>query len=467
MLPAMDSRAAPSDSPPAPQLGPELRSLLSLTGPILVTQLGSMLLGVVDTAVVGRLGEVPLGAVGLGNSVFFTVSVLGFGWMLALDPLIAQAVGAREPERARRLVTQGGWVALGGTVPLVGLVLLVTAHIGRVGIAPETMHEVTPYLYARLFGLFPFLFLAANRAYLQAHEVTRPLMWGVLFANLLNLPLSILLVYGDAALLEIGLGPFGVPALGTAGAGWASVAATIVQLAVAYLAVRRLTRGSSTERRPERAVIVKVLRLGTPIGLQLAAEVGSFALVAVLMGVLGTRALSAHNVAINTISFTFQIPIALGAATAVRVGHAIGRGDAEGTRRAGWLGIGTGAVLMVLSAALFVAIPHWLARVFTDESAVIEAAVPLFYIAAAFQISDGVQAIAAGALRGAGDTRWPLISNLVGHYAIGVPLGAGLAFGLGWGPEGLWWGLSAGLTAVAVALPLRFRRLARRPIARA
>jgi len=435
----------------------ELRALLKLTGPLLITQLGSMLLGVVDTAVVGRLGEIPLGAVGLGNTIFFTISVLGFGWMLALDPLIAQAVGAGERRQARYLLWQGIWVALIGTLPLTLLVVLVTENVHRFGVPAATVAEVTPYLYARLVGLAPFFVLAACRAFLQAREVTRPLVIGVVLANALNLPLTWGLVFGE----------LGLPQLGTAGAGWASAVATVVQLSVAALAVTKLWGPHRRFHPPASPPIRKVLALGTPIGLQLAAEVGSFAIVTVLMSRLGTLALGAHNVALTLISTTFQVAVALGAATAVRVGHAVGRADAPGTRRSGLTGIAAGAVAMLAGALAFLTIPDVLARVITDEPTVITAAVPLFAVAAAFQISDGVQAVAAGALRGAGDTRWPLIANLVGHYAIGVPLGAGLAFALDWGPVGLWWGLSAGLTAVALGLGARFAWLSRRPIARA
>jgi MATE family multidrug resistance protein len=445
----------------------ELGALARLSGPLMLTQLGGVLLGVVDTAVVGRLGEVPLGAVGLGNTIFFTVTVLGFGWMLALDPLIAQAVGAREPARARRLLWQGVWVAGVGTAPLALLVAALAEGLGAFGVPAATAAEARPYLYARLSGLLPFLVLAAQRAFLQAQERTRPLVIGVVVANVLNLPLTWLLVFGDAGLRRLGLPGVGFAGLGTVGAGWASAVATLVQLAVAFAAVRQLWGAHAPFFGPRRAEVRKVLRLGTPIGLQLAAEVGSFALATVLMGNLGTRALGAHNVAITWISVTFQIALAVGAATAVRVGHAIGRADAPGTRRAGLTGIAAGATAMLVGSALFLGLPRALARVLTDEAGVVEATVPLLAVAAAFQLFDGVQAVAAGALRGAGDTRWPLIANLVGHYAVGVPLGAVLAFVAGWGATGLWWGLSAGLTAVALALTARFGQLSRRPIARA
>lgn len=416
-----------------------------LAGPILVTQLGNMLLGVVDTAVVGRLSEPALGAVGLGSTVFFTVSVLGFGWMLALDPLIAQAVGAQEPERARRWLWQGVWVAVIGTVPLGLLLSGVAESVGSLGVPAEVSVQLGPYLYARLWGLCPFLLLAAMRAFLQAHEVTRPLVIGVVIANIINLPLTWALVFGE----------LGLPRLGSEGAGFASAIATVVQLLVTAYAVRSLWSGRRWYA-PAWNLVQRVLRLGSPIGLQLAAEVGSFAIVTVLMGSFGTRALGAHNVALVTISFTFQLAVAIGAAGSVRVGHAVGRQDTESARRAGLTAIAVGAATMLFGSVAFLTVPRQLARVLTDEPGVIEATVPLFMVAACFQLSDGVQSVAAGALRGAGDTRWPLVANLIGHYAVGLPLGGALAFGLGWGPVGLWWGLSAGLTAVAASLALRF-----------
>lgn len=435
----------------------ELAALVRLAAPLLATGLGHMLLGVVDTAIVGRLGEGPLGAVGLGNNVFFTVSVLGFGWMLALDPLIAQAVGAREPEAARAHVWQGVWVGVLGTLPLTAVVLALAFEIERFGVPAETARDYTPYLVARAPGLFPFMLVAACRSFLQGHEITRPLLLSVVIANVINAPLTWALVFGA--------GP--VPAMGAAGAGLASTVATVVQAVVLAAAVRAEWGPHRGWRGPHGAAIRRVLRLGTPIGLQLVAEVGSFTIVGVLMSTIGPRALGAHQVALTLISTTFQVALALGAATATRVGHAIGRDAPTETRRSGLTGIAAGGAAMLFGAALLLVVPGPLARIFTDEVGVVRAAVPLLAVAAAFQLFDGVQAVAAGALRGAGDTRWPLASNLVGHYAIGVPLGALLAFGLGWRAVGLWWGLSAGLTAVAIALTARFWILTRGRVARA
>lgn len=438
----------------------ELRALLALAAPLFLTHFGSLLLGLVDIAVVGRLGEAPIAAVGLGQTIFFATSVLGFGWMLALDPLIAQAIGAGERGRAEDLLAQGMWIAVLAAVPLSLGLYAVGENLEHIGIEPETAVHARPYLHARIPGLLPFLFVAASRSFLSAHMRTLPLVIGVVLANVVNFALAYALVFGT--------GP--IPALGTAGAGIAAACATFVQLAIAWIAIRALTSPDRAFRpfgRTDRALMWKTIRLGTPIGMTLLAEVGSFLLVTVLMGNIGTRALASHSVAISLISATFQCALAIGAAAAVRVGHAVGHDDHVSARRSGVIAISSIAAFMGGCAILFLAIPELLSRIVTDEPHVIAAAVPLLAVAAAFQVFDGVQAVAAGALRGAGDTRWPLGLNLIGHYVIGIPIGAGLAFGAGWGAVGLWWGLSAGLTAVAIALTKRFLDLSKKTIARA
>jgi len=208
------------------------------------------------------------------------------------------------------------------------------------------------------------------------------------------------------------------------------------------------------------------IRLGLPVAGTLLAEVGVFGLSSYFAGILGRGPLAAHNVALILASTSFQVPLGIGIAASVRVGHAIGRDDTPGARKAGFLALGMAAAFMVVTASLFLTIPHALARIFTPDPAVIAAALPLLAVAAVFQLADGAQAVASGALRGAGDTRFPFIANVAGHYAIGLPLSLGLAFGLGWGARGIWVGLSAGLFAVAILLVRRFSRVSRVRIAR-
>ena len=437
----------------------EVRAVTRLAVPLALVHLGQVALGAVDTAVVGRLGEIELGATGLGNSVYFVILVSGIGIMLGLDPLISQALGAGEKPEARRLLWQGVWIALLAGVPLVAVSYAVTLFLGSFGVEATTAAHTTDYLIARLPGFVPYLLFAGGRSYLQALGVMRPMVIGVILANVVNLPLSWLLVFGEPRL--------GIPSLGVAGAGWTSSVCSLLQMAVVVEAVRRVRVPlEAGYRRPSRDLMARAVRVGLPIGLTLLGEVGIFSIVNFLMANIDATALAGHQVAIQFAALTFMVPLGIGSAASVRVGLAVGRGDQPGTRRAGLVSIVLGMTFMAVAAVVFFAAPEHLARVITDKPDVITAAAPLVVVAAVFQLSDGVQGIAAGALRGAGDTRFALVANLVGHYAIGLPVAVLLGFRLGLGGRGLWWGLCAGLTAVAAALTVRFVLLTSRPIAR-
>lgn len=445
---------------PKPRIGDEARALVRLAIPLAAANLGQMLIGVVDTAVVGRLGELELGAAGIGNTMYFGVTIIGMGLMLGLDPLVSQAIGAGERRHALHLLWQGVWLAVAAGLPLALVILGLGAALEAMGLAPATASAARAYLIPRLPSLLPYLAFVACRSYLQAVSVTRPVVVSVVVANVLNVPLSWALVFGYEGLA--------IPALGIAGAAWASTVCTLAQLAVLVVAVRRESAGlEGSSWRPERDAMLRALRIGLPVGLTLLAEFGVFGLVNVLMGNIDARTLAGHQVAITLASTTFMVPVGIGAAASVRVGNAIGRGDAAGARLAGLIALGGGLAFMSLSAFAFLVFPRELSRIVTDQPDVIAAAVPLIGIAAMFQLSDGAQAVAAGALRGAGDTRFPLYANLAGHYLVGLPIGAVFGFALGRGATGLWWGLSAGLTGVALSLSLRFLRLSARPLARA
>ncbi|MBX3250854.1 MAG: MATE family efflux transporter [Myxococcales bacterium] len=434
----------------------ELRRLLALALPLAVLQLAQSGIGAVGTAYVGRVGEAEQAAVGLGMALLFGLAVIGLGLVLAFDPLIAQAVGAGERGGARRLVWQGSWMAALAGLPVTVLLALIALALPYVGLDDATAGHTRDYLLARAPSVVPFLVGAALRAYLQAFDRTRPLLVGAVVANLVHVPIVHLLV------IELGWG--------AAGAGVAATLATLAMTGVELVATRQLMTeeggAAPDERRLDLTTQRRALRVGFPLAMQLFAEVGAFMLATMIIGYLGPRPLAAHNVALQLASLSFQVALALGTAASVRVGHAIGREDRVGTRRAGALALGAGVAFSATTALAFLLAPTPLARILTDEPGVIEASVALLAVAAAFQIGDGMQAIAAGALRGAGDTRTTMIANLAGHYLVGLPLGLALCFGLGLGAVGLWWGLSAGLTSVALLLALRFFSLSARPIAR-
>lgn len=444
----------------------EYRSLLRLAAPLAAASAGNQLMGLVDTAIVGRLGAVELGAVGLANGLFFPVTVLGMGAMMGLDPLVSQALGAGDRRHARRLLWQGVWLAV-----IVGLVLSAVAGFTPAllvpfGIDPAVAAQASSYLYVRLFGLVPMLLFVGLRSYLQAVGVTRPMLVAVVAANVLNIVATLYLVYGGAG-LPAWAGPLrAMPALGVVGAAIATTLCTLLQVGIVAFAVRSIEASGfvPADRRLDREEFRTALRVGVPIGLQMFAEVGVFALVGLLVGKLGTTELAAHQISLTLASFSFTVAVGVASAGSVRVGHAIGAGDVPGTRRAGIAAMVGGGGLMTLWALVYVIVPAPLASLLTDDPQVIAAAVPLLMVAAVFQVSDGIQAVGAGVLRGAGDTRFPFVANVFGHYAVGLPVGIGLGMYLGQGVIGLWWGLCTGLTAVAATLTFRFLRLSRQPI---
>jgi multidrug resistance protein, MATE family len=445
---------------------PELKALLVLAAPLALAQVGLHLMGAVDVAVVGRLGAVPLAAVGLANGIFFTLSVIGMGAMMGLDPLVSQALGAGDHVRARRLLWQGVWLSVAVGLVLSVPVLLVPQLLEPFGIAPEVAVETRRYLLVRVVSLIPMLAFTGLRSYLQSARVVWPLVVSVAAANVANLVLDWAFVFGGAAVPLVGEALAWIPPMGVVGAAMATVGCTLLQVGILSFGVSRIAvEGfARAHRRPVRADLWKSLAVGIPVGLQLGAEVGIFALAGFLAGRMGADALASHQIALTLASLSFTTAVGIGSAGGVRVGLAIGGGDTQGARRAGLTAFVAGGGFMVLSALAFVLIPGPIVALLTDKPRLMEAAIPLLAVAAIFQISDGLQGVGAGVLRGAGDTRFTFLANVAGHYLIGLPVVLVLGVFGDFGVEGLWYGLAAGLTVVAVALLVRFLKLSARPI---
>jgi MATE family multidrug resistance protein len=426
---------------------------------------------VVDTAMLGHYRDTALAGAGIGGGVLLAVSVLGTGAIMGLDTLVPQALGAREEGRARHLIAVGLRLALLVAAPLCLLAAAAAAVLPLSPVEPAVAREASIYLFGRLPGLVPILLFTAMRSYLQAHHVTRPMVWAVVIGNLVNLVANWILIFGDGGLEALGLPGIGLPALGVLGAAMTSSLVAGASALVLWLSLRQLHRdpppASRSEPASTSAPVTAIVRLGLPVGLQLLAEVGIFALTGLFAGVLGRVPAAAHQVALALASFSFSMALGIGAATSVQVGRAIGATDSALARRAGLLGIAAGCAMMSASGLLFLLFPHPLARLFTSDPEVASAAVPLLRIAAVFQLSDAIQAVSSGALRGAGDTRFSFLANLVGHYGVGLPAALALCFAAGLGAAGLWWALSLGLTAVALLQLIRFARLTSRPVARA
>ena len=417
-------------------------------------------MSVVDMAVIGRLGGRELAAAGLANAVFFGISVFGLGLMLGVDPLISQAVGARDHAGARRILWQGVWLAIVTASGLTAILLGGPFLLRVIGVKPELVAPATIYLLIRLIGLVPWLTFFVLRAYLQAHHVTRPMVVSMVLANLLNLCGDILLVFGGRGPLRF------IPPMGVAGAAISTVTCQVLALVILGHAVDRirLPEGVTFSRAWNARDLRLALRVGLPTALQVTAEVGIFALVALLAGRMGTVDLAAHQLVITLASFTFTVALGVATAGSVRVGLAVGARDAEGARRAGHAAFIGAATVMSVSALVFISVPKLLARMVTNQPEVIAAALPLFFVAGLFQLSDGLQAAGIGALRGAADTKFAFISNLIGYWIIGLPIALLLGFGLRLGVVGLWWGFVAGLTTVAALVFLRFQALSAKEI---
>jgi MATE family multidrug resistance protein len=443
-----------------PAVREELRSLVRLSLPIAIAQLGLVSMSLVDTAVIGRVSVNDLAGAGIGRSIGFASIIVGIGVTTGLEPMAAQALGAGDPGTAWRSFVANLRGALLLLAPAVLFAFAVTLFLPVLGVDAAVVSRVRLYLVGQTPGFGFMLAYLSSKTFLQAHGVTRPALVGSIVANVVNLAASNLLVRGDDALRAVGLPPLGLRGLGALGGGIAFSVSCVVLLAFVGAPALRFRA-----REPGPPVALRrVYRLGLPVGFQLLAEMGIFSLVALLSGALGPEVASAHQVAIGLASFTFMGALGVSGATAVRVGYAVGAGASP--RRAGILGIALGAAIMLAGAIAFMAIPHVLVGAFTTDARVLAIGVDLLRIAALFQLFDGVQCVAAGALRGAGDVRFPFVANVLGHWFVGFPVALTLGFALHGGARGLWWGLTSGLVVVSVALALRFAAISRRAIAR-
>jgi MATE family multidrug resistance protein len=439
-------------SPAAPPS--ELRALWRLALPLALAQAGQALMGLVDTAVLGHLSATAQAGAGLGNSLTFTCSFFGMGVMMALDPLVSQAVGAGDRARARTHYWQGVWLSLLTSVVVMVLLAGTISALEPLGVEPSVAEGARTYMWWRMPGVAGMLLFIAARSYLTGTGHVHITFWAMVFANVANLLLDLAFVFG--------FGP--IPALGVAGAAVATVLCTWLQVGV--LAFGFGPRPEGTRRAFDREEVLRAVRIGTPIGLHFIAESAVFSLAGVLAGRLGAAATAAHQVALNWASLTFCVASGIGAAAATRVGWGIGANDTPGARRAGLTAFGSVAAFMALASCVFLALPRPMAALMSDDAAVVETVMALFVVVAVFQVSDGVQAVGAGALRGTGDTTFTFWANIVGHWLIGLPVAYVLGVRGTFGVVGLWWGLSAGLTAVALALVLRFNRTTKGTIGR-
>jgi MATE family multidrug resistance protein len=437
----------------------ELAATTRLALPIVLAQVGIMSMGVVDTIMVGRVSAEALAAVALGNLYFVTLTIWSSGTLMVLDPIVAQAAGAGDSERVAIGVQRGLVLAI-ALCALSSLALWpVHAMLVLLRQPQPLVPLATSYVRISILGVLPLLAFGVLRQSLQALHQVRAVVAVVVVANVVNAALNWVLIYGH----------FGFPALGVAGSAWATcISRWMMSLLLLALGWRLLRRALIPWRSAAMrlAPLAQMVRLGAPIGLQQMLEIGVFAAIGVLMGLLGTEQMAAHQIALNLASLTFMVPLGVGAAAAVRVGHAVGEGNRDAVRERASHALVCGTGFMVCAAAVLLFAPRAIAALYTNQAPVAVLAAALIPIAGVFQVFDGIQAVSAGVLRGLGDTRAPFAINLAGFWLVGFPISVALGFHTRLGAVGLWWGLVAGLMVVATMLLARVRSRLRGPIER-
>jgi len=434
----------------------ELAPMLRLAVPVVMAELGWMAMGVVDTLMVGPLGPEAISAVGVGAAMHIAFAIFGMGVLLGLDTLVSQAFGAGDIRDCHRWLFDGLTLAALMTLPIMAVCLLLAYSIPSLGFHAAIAPQLQSYFMILIWSTPFLLAYAACRRYLQGMHLATPVMFALITANVLNALMDWALIYGHV----------GFPEMGVAGAAWATLISRIYMFGALIVAIWWSTFATATADQTaearhlgfwpsawfDRMRLKQLLMLGLPAASQVLAEVGVFALATALAGTLDPISGASHQIALNLAGIAFMIPLGVGSAGAVRVGHAVGAGDPVRAAAAGWTAILLGVAFMLSSGALFVAMPRTLIGLFSSDPAVLSVGTSLLYLAAIFQLFDGIQGVITGTLRGIGDTRTPMLVNLAAHWLLGLPVSYTLCFIVGWGVWGLWVGLSLGLIVTGVIL---------------
>src|ERR1700674_3669514 len=436
----------------------ELPPTVRLALPLVLAELGWMSMAIVDTVMVGHLPDsaTAMGAVSLGSNIFMVLALFGAGLLMGLDALVSQAFGAGQREDCHRSLVNSIYLSIALTPILAAPVWLLPNLLRSMHIDPAILALAIPYTNALAVGLFPLLLYFAVRRCLQAMNMVRIVAFALITANIVNALGNWLLVYGM----------WGAPAMGAVGSGWSTAIARLYMAAVLVVYLLWYDRRHRTDllKTPvdiDFPRIRRLITLGYPAALQFTLESGVFALVTALIARLGPVPLASHQIALNTVALTYMVPLGISSAAAVRVGQAIGRKDPKAAGDAGGTAIFLGAAFMTCAGAALLLFPRWIARMYTPDETVIHSTILLLAAGAAFQLFDGIQTVATGALRGAGDTRTPMFCHFTAYWIIGLPLGAWLCFHRGWGAFGLWAGLSLALILIGIVLLFAWRRMVR------
>ncbi len=455
----------PTASSPQPELLPwrgHLKATFALGLPLVGAQLAQISINVTNTVMIGQLGAAQLAAAVLATQTFYVFWMFGSGFAYAVMPVAAAAHGNGDVRGVRRSVRMGLWVVILYSLLVMIPLWFTETILVHLGQEPAIAAEAGDYVRVLQWSMAPYLATFVLRSYLSALERPNVVLGITLLGAGLNALFNYILVFGH----------FGAPALGLTGSGIASVGTSIATflLLLAYTSRARGLEVFDIWRRfhaPDWPAFREVLRLGWPIGATILAEVGLFTAASVMMGWIGTLELAAHGIALQLASISFMIPLGLASAATVRVGTAFGRHDAANLERAARISLIVAGVISCTAAMLFWVAPGLLIGLYLDmrqpnAQAVLQAAVPLLAVAAAFQIVDSLQVTASGILRGMKDTRIPMFIAVASYWLVGMPVAYGLAFVAGWKGVGVWWGLAGGLLVAAILMSARFVGLERK-----
>lgn len=434
-----------------------LKTNFLLAYPVMISMLGQVMTGVADSIMIGHTGATPLAAASLANVVFMLLLTFGIGVSYSITPFVAEADGKHDRPMIIDLLRNGFLINVITGFFLVALILLTTPLLHLLKQPEEVVDLAIPYLQIISFSILPFMVFQTYRQFGEGLHSTRMAMIIVILCNLINILLNYLLIYGM----------YGFPELGLNGAGWATLISRILMgvgmAAYIYYGKKFLDyRAGFSFGNYSRKLINRMLHIGIPAGIQFIFEVSAFGFSALMMGWLGTTALAAHQIAINLASISYMTTSGLGAAATIRIGNYLGKNEIPSLRMAGFTLMMMALALMTVWGIAFVIWRYELPLFYINDTEVITLAAPLLIIAGLFQLSDGMQVVCAGALRGLQDVKIPSLMIFVSYWIIGLPLGYWLGFSFGLGANGIWIGLLIGLTITASAMFLRFHLLTKK-----
>lgn len=429
---------------------------LKLGAPVVITQLLAMSMNFTDTVMAGNLSARDLAAVAIGGALVAPLFVFTIGVILIINPIVAQHLGGKKHDEIGKIFWQGVWLSIMLAIPFFFALRNMQPIMKMFGLDPQMYDITSGYLRAYSWGIPASTLFFMMRYFNEGLGVMKPAMYFSIIGLVVNIIGNYAFMYGH----------FGMPALGAIGTGWATaivwwVMACCIALFSFQTENNRRFRLFHHFRLPLWTYFIEILHIGFPNGISFCIEVTMFAVVALIIGSLGVNPMAAHQITINFAATTFMIPLGLSIATTSRVGFAVGEADPAKARLLGFIGISLSAIIMSMTALLMISVPEFIVHIYTDDNAVKEIAVKLLFLAGVFQISDGLQVSASGALRGLKDTKIPMIVNLISYWMVGMPLGYFLGIRFGLGVEGLWMGLIAGLTVAAGLHNWRFYRISK------